>query len=195
MAATDSNIFYTLEQSIAARMAEMPNAFDATFVYEGITTNATPTELFLSTVQTAGLTANSVVMQDPPTRFALPPKSLAYMEGTILALRTDTAQGTTHLVATFALSMLHPLTNNAAAAGTNAVIDANSATPTYLATGNPAVRVISGTAADFVVGINSAGYVTMTVTGNASETIAWRIWIERTRVMADPNYIGRNLEG
>lgn len=185
--ALNSNIWYTQQESIAARIAENSQQFDGQFILEGITTDDTPTELLLRHVQTEGLTANSDVVNTELTRLALPHKGLTYLSGDVLAIRTDTAQGSAHMVAQFAASVYHPDTNNAAVAGTNAIVDAGATL------GNPAEVIITGDAADLTIALNTAGYLTFTVVGNASETIAWRIWINRVRSLCDPNYVGRNI--
>lgn len=159
------------------------DSLDEAFIYTGTTDDNVATELFLSNPVEAGLTNNSVVEVTEQARLYIPPSSIVLATMTVMGLRIDTAAKASHHVSKWAFSVFRPTTGNMVANG-EAVIDyIDGSSSIDLA--NPAQYLLAGTAGHSAVAINTAGYLTVTVTGATGQTILWKATIDTMRVVAD----------
>lgn len=161
-----------MQEGILSRIYYNGEVMDGALQYEGLTTDATATELFLAEGDTAGLLDNSVPEITEDSRLLVPPSSMVYGEITVMGLRTDIAARSVHHLSRWAFSVFRPTTGNMVTSGTNA----------FGTAGNPAQSiVITGTAGHSAVAVNTAGYLTLTVTGALNQTIKWSAVVDKLR--------------
>lgn len=161
---------------VLSRIYNNGEVMDGALQYEGITTDATPTELFLAVGDTTGLYDNSVPEITENSRLWVPPSTLVYGELIVQGLRTDIAARSVHHHSKWAFSVFRPTTGNMVASGTNA----------FGTAGNPAQSiVILGTAGHSAVAVNTAGYITVTVTGALNQTIKWSVVVDKLRSLGE----------
>lgn len=126
-------------------------------LYSGRTTNATPTELFLSGQQ--------------GQRFQPPLDSVVLAQWSAIARIDVDSSATPHFVGRAAFSVIRHGTT-LATVGANAFIDAAT-------TGNPATQAVSGTAGHLAFTVdNTNDWMVLTVTGAAATNINWLVRLD-----------------
>lgn len=161
---------------VLSRIYNNGEVMDGALQYEGITTNATATELFLAVGDTKGLLDNSVPEVTENSRLWVPPSTMLYGEITVMGLRTDIAARAVHHLSRWAFSVFRPTTGNLVTSGTNA----------FGTAGNPAQSiVITGTAGHSALAVNTAGYLTLNVTGVLNQTIKWSAVVDHLRSVGE----------
>lgn len=173
-------------ESLLSRVYSGAEVLDGALHYEYTTTNATATEIFLAYPRTAGLTINSVVEVTEQTRLYVPPSTMVYLEGTALGLRIDTAAKAVHHCSKFEYVLFRPTTGNMVESGNLETVSTVTAGAITAATAaNPGWQTIAGTQAHVVFDFNADGYITCTVTGAASQTIKWKVTVDKLRSVSD----------
>lgn len=161
---------------VLSRIYTSGEVMDGALQYSGTTTNATATELFLAKGDTEGLLDNSVPEVTENSRLWVPPSTMLFGEIVVMGLRTDIAAHAVHHLSRWAFSVFRPTTGNLATSGTNA----------FGTAGNPAQSiVITGTAGHSALAVNTAGYLTLTVTGALNQTIQWRATVDKLRSLGE----------
>lgn len=171
--------------SILSRIYSGAEVLDGALHYEYVTTDGTATEIFLAYPRTAGLTINSAVEVTEQTRLYVPPSSMVYIAGTALGLRIDTAAKAVHHASKFEYLLFRPTTGNMVESGNLVTVNTVTAGSITPAAASPGWQTIVGTQSDVVFDFNAAGYITCTVTGEASQSIKWKVTIDKLRSLSD----------
>lgn len=172
--------------SILSRIYSGAEVLDGALHYEYVTTDGTATEIFLAYPRTAGLTINSAVEVTEQTRLYVPPSSMVYIAGTSLGLRIDTAAKAVHHLSKFEYILFRPTTGNMVESGNLLSADTvNAAASITMSATSPGRHVMVGVHGDVVFDFNTDGYVTCTVTGEANQTIKWKVTIDQLRSLSD----------
>ena len=119
------------------------------------------------------------------TRLHVPPSSMVYIEGTALGMRIDTAAKAVHHASKFEYLLFRPTTGNMVESGNLVTASTVTAGAITFAAASPGWQTIVGTQSHVVFDFNVDGYVTCTVTGAASQTIKWKVTIDKLRSISD----------